>query len=83
MIDKWVIEDVLGETVRSKVCLRQLINDRSLQLLMLHQHYKNGVLPYAGGIFDQYNVFVQGMSIIDDRSAKILMERMRAQKLHK
>lgn len=75
-IKKWVIEDVLGETFRSNVCPRFLVSDKSMSLLLLHQHYRNAILPYAGGIYDQPNIYIEAMAIIDSRVAKIALERL-------
>jgi hypothetical protein len=47
------------------VCLRRLIQPRSRQFLDLYSHYKNGILPLAGGLLDQPACYIRAMSTID------------------
>lgn len=54
-----------------------------MQLLRLHQHYQNGMLPYGGGIFNQPHLYSQAMEVIDERTGRILMERSSAKELRK
>lgn len=51
--------------IRTRKCLRKLITERSYFFIDLYQHYKNGVLPVNGGLFDQPAVFVDAMQIIE------------------
>jgi len=37
-------------------------------LLRLYKHYKNNILPFAGGILDQPNVFQEAMEIIENHA---------------
>jgi hypothetical protein len=37
----------------------------SRELLKLHRHYRNGILPVAGGLYDQTAFYVDCMEIID------------------
>lgn len=39
------------------------------ECLALHQHYKNGFLPRAGGLYSQPNKYLQAMGVIDGNSA--------------
>lgn len=40
-------------------------SEQSLQFLRLYGHYKNHLLPHAGGLLDQPNVYLQAMEIIE------------------
>lgn len=51
--------------IESSVCLRKLITDRTIMMLDLYGHYKNGVLPVAGGLLDQPYAYYRAMTIID------------------
>ena len=42
-----------------------MVDQWSLNILKLHGHYKNNVLPFAGGFYDQPNLFIQSMELID------------------
>ena len=35
------------------------------EMIREHTHYKNGLLPFAGGTYDQPAIFMQAMAIID------------------
>jgi hypothetical protein len=67
---KWVIRGVL----ESKTCLLPMVTPQSKLLLRLHEHYENGVLPYAGGILDQPNYFTEMMETISARERVIRAE---------
>ena len=45
-----------------------MVDDFSVHLLGLYGHYKSGVLPFAGGIFDQPRIFGEAMRIIASRA---------------
>jgi hypothetical protein len=64
--DKWVIPEI---NVSSSVCLRWLVNEKSVFLLRLYQHYKNNILPDEGGWLNQANVFVTAVELIEDHLA--------------
>jgi hypothetical protein len=55
---------------RSEVCPRRLVTLRSWYWLELHRHYKNGVLPLAGGLLDQPYSFHRAMAVIDEWEAR-------------
>jgi hypothetical protein len=59
----WTIAGVIEQ---SPICLRRLITQRSLFLFDLYGHYKRGVLPVAGGLFDQPHVYYRAMTVIDE-----------------
>lgn len=58
-----------------------MITPASNFLLKLYRHYKNGVLPHAGGLLDQPHYYAEAMEIlagIESRIQAELAERMRA-----
>jgi hypothetical protein len=57
----WEIDHV----ITSRTCLLPMINPESRQLLRLYDHYKNNLLPFAGGILDQPQKFLTAMRTID------------------
>ncbi len=65
--DTWTIPGVLE---RSPVCPARLITERSRFFLELHRHYKNGVLPIAGGLLDQPYAYMRAMTIIEEWVAR-------------
>ncbi|GAF91587.1 unnamed protein product, partial [marine sediment metagenome] len=38
---------------------------RSAQFLKAYDHYRNQILPSAGGWLDQTNVFIEAVEVID------------------
>ena len=58
---KWAIAGVIESTT----CLLPMITERSMSFLRLYRHYKNGWLPYTGGLLDQPNIYLEAMEIID------------------
>jgi hypothetical protein len=58
---KWKIPEI---GLESEICLPWLVTDRSLYLVKLHNHYKLNILPVSGGWFDQPNVFVLAVEVI-------------------
>lgn len=60
----WVIPEI---GLESRTCLLPMVDESSRQLLRLYGHYKNGLLPFAGGILDQPAVFGEAMELIELR----------------
>lgn len=60
---KWVIKDV----IETRTCLLPMVTDQSWALLRLARHYRNHYLPFAGGLMEQPNLFLQAMEILDVR----------------
>ena len=77
---KWTIEDVLGETIRSKKCLRWVVNEESVEYWKLYAHYDNGYLLYAGGVYDQPAKYLEAMGIIEARITKIRNQQLERDK---
>lgn len=46
-------------------CLLPQITRESIQWLELHEHYRRGVLPFAGGLMDQPNQYFEAMSFLN------------------
>jgi len=63
MFIMWEIEGV----VKSKTCLLPMITPASNTYIRLYRHYKNGILPFEGGLLDQPNPFIEAMEAIDLR----------------
>lgn len=63
---KWFVPEI---ELESSICLRWLVNERSVFLLRLYNHYKNNILPNAGGWLDQPNVFVTAVEVIENHLA--------------
>jgi len=50
--------------------------------MRLYRHYKNNVLPYAGGILDQPQVYAEAMEVLAARESVLRaeeLERLRRQ----
>lgn len=59
---KWKIRSA---GIESEICFRKLLTPFSMLMLDLHRHYQNGVLPFAGGLFDQPYTYFRAMTILD------------------
>jgi len=70
----WIVKGV----IESRTCLLPMITAASRGLLALYGHYKNGLLPLAGGVVDQPAAFLQAMDIIGGEINRL--ERERAKK---
>ncbi len=55
-------EDIIYE---GRVCPKGSIRPFERQMLALHTHYKNGLLPFSGGLLDQPHIFSEAMLIIE------------------
>lgn len=60
--------------LESRTCLLPMITGASHEFMRLYTHYKNNVLPYAGGLYDQPAVWREAMEIIDANQARVLRE---------
>lgn len=56
--------------LESRTCLLPMVTDASRQMLAMYRHYKNGYLPFSGGIMDQPEAFAEAMAIIDSAVSK-------------
>jgi hypothetical protein len=54
-----------GYQLESKTCLIPQITQRTNYLFKLHKHYSNSILLIAGGLYDQPNLYLDAMEIID------------------
>lgn len=66
--DSWKIDsihDAEGRPLRIYRCPRRLVTPATLLWVDLYRHYKNGVLPLAGGLLDQPACYTRAMSTLD------------------
>lgn len=61
--------------LESRTCLLPMITPLSHQLLRLYSHYKNQLLPFAGGLYDQPVAYTEAMEIIDVQQARVMSEQ--------
>lgn len=61
--------------LESRTCLLPMITEFSHQMLDLYGHYKAHVLPMAGGILDQPNIYSDAMRVIENHSLKLQSEK--------
>lgn len=67
--------------IESRTCLLPMITPQSQYLIRLHQHYKNGVLPHAGGLLEQPSYFIEAMEILSAHETQLQAEH--AEKLRR
>ena len=48
----------------SRVCLKNIPDDRAYQMVGLYGHYDKNMLPFSGGIMDQPNYYITAMAVI-------------------
>lgn len=63
-IARWKVQHPSIETFESKTCLLPMISPLSAEFLRLNIPYKNGHLPFAGGMLNQPNIFIDAMNLI-------------------
>jgi hypothetical protein len=61
--------------LESRTCLLPMITPFSHQLMRLYSHYKNQLLPFAGGLHDQPAIWMEAMEVIDAHQARVLSEK--------
>lgn len=52
-----------------------MITPATHAFLRLHRHYGNGLLPHAGGICDQQNLYIEAMELLESTFNGIEAER--------
>lgn len=57
--------------LESRTCLLPMITEESRQLMKAYAHYKNQLLPFAGGMLDQPAIFGEAMELIDNQVARL------------
>jgi hypothetical protein len=60
--NKWGVKGIDEEF---NICLLPMISRKSREMLSLYGHYKNGYLPYPGGMWNQPAFYIKAMQIID------------------
>ena len=56
----------ISDVIDTNVCLLPMVTYQSNQLLKQYTHYKNQLLPYAGGTLEQPNGYTEAMSVISN-----------------
>jgi hypothetical protein len=67
--DRWKVPDMVPGTFAiepTNRCFRQLVTPAAWHFLELYKHYKNGLLPLAGGLLEQPAIYYKAMTIIDE-----------------
>lgn len=68
--------------LESRTCLLPMITPASRFFVRLYRHYKNKILPYAGGILEQPQLYVEAMEVLAGRESVLRaeeLERLRRQ----
>jgi hypothetical protein len=63
--------------LESRTCLLPMITAASREWMRLYRHYKNHLLPLAGGVCDQPNAYLEAMEVIDAHQSKLAAEAAR------
>lgn len=66
--------------METRFCPRRQISTQSWQLLSYYKFYKNGFLPFEGGINDQPAHIMQAIALIDQRMDQNAKQRKKRQK---
>lgn len=51
--------------ITSNVCLLPMITEKTREAMRLHIHYKNNILPCAGGLYDQPAWYIEAMELLE------------------
>lgn len=43
-----------------------MVDGSMFDLIGLYRHYKNSVLPYSGGVYEQPNYYLRVMELMDE-----------------
>ncbi len=54
-----------------------MISQESYGLLKLYDHYTNGVMPFAGGLLNQPNLFMDAMTHIGHMRTRATNDRVK------
>jgi len=65
--------------LESRTCLLPMITAASHEFMRLYGHYKNRLLPFAGGLYDQPALYREAMEVIDSHQARVLSEQSKRQ----
>jgi hypothetical protein len=60
--------------LESRTCLLPMVDEGSRELLRLYGHYKNGLLPFGGGILEQPALYDEAMAYIDAQVTRLKAE---------
>lgn len=53
-----------------------MVTRQSQFMLRLHGHYKNKILPFAGGLLDQPQYYIEAMEVLSARSNELAEEEL-------
>lgn len=56
--------------LESHTCLLPMVTEESREVLGMYRHYKNGLLPFGGGVMDQPAAFSAAMLVVDSAVSK-------------
>jgi hypothetical protein len=76
---KFVIHVAGRPFLESRTCFLPMLTAQSHRLVRLHLHYRRGLLPHAGGIADQAQLYVEAMELLEQTFNEIDMQRMKDQ----
>ena len=51
--------------LESNVCFLPMCDDFTREILELFPHYKNGILPLTGGLYEQPDIYNKAMTLAD------------------
>lgn len=60
----WQVSHGNQVIIESNTCLKPMVEPWALSLVQLYRHYKNSVLPFTGGLYDQPNYYLEAMDLI-------------------
>lgn len=75
--EKFVIEIDGQPFLKSRTCFLPMITPASHGFLRLHTHYRKQLLPRAGGISDQANLYIEAIEVLEHSFNRIEIERAR------
>ena len=58
-----------GVIIRTNACLLPKLTPHAHEFMRLFNHYKNGILPFSGGLLDQPAAWYEAMCLIDNELA--------------
>jgi hypothetical protein len=67
---------IVPEVIESRTCLLPMISEWSRLMVRLWGHYRQHVLPFAGGLMDQPASFMEAMEIIEGTNNRLQQEKL-------
>lgn len=75
--EKFVITMDGRDFLKSRTCLLPMITTQSQRFMRLHWHYRRQMLPHAGGVCDQPNLYIEAMEVLEKTFNQIEADRAR------